>query len=315
MRKILLIRLDKIGDLVCTLPVDQTLDPARYDVHWAISKGMSFVVDAAVPRRKYIELDKSQARESFAKLREHLRREQFDLAVSFQAPWWVSLALWLESVPERVGVRSQWHSFMFFTRGLRQKRSRAIQHEADYNFDLLRFALHMSKSTATPVLKLETTRPAPDDLGEYAVVHPGMAGSALNWPQINYVELIKNMSQQVKIVITGTKADEPWLADIREGLHGHPNVVWRVDKLSATDLLAVLKHARWVLAPSTGVAHLAAALGTRVVALFSPIRVQHPTRWAPRGPRVEIFVPSREGENCMEEISVPNVAAALKVPS
>lgn len=44
-KKVLLIRLDKIGDLICTLPVDQILDPSYYDITWVVQKGMGTIVD------------------------------------------------------------------------------------------------------------------------------------------------------------------------------------------------------------------------------------------------------------------------------
>ena len=34
--KVFFIRLDKIGDLICTLPVDQILDESNYDITWII---------------------------------------------------------------------------------------------------------------------------------------------------------------------------------------------------------------------------------------------------------------------------------------
>lgn len=68
-KKVLLIRLDKIGDLICTLPVDQILDQAEYDVTWIIQKGLGSVVDLGVKNRKYLELDKSAPAEAAKKLR------------------------------------------------------------------------------------------------------------------------------------------------------------------------------------------------------------------------------------------------------
>ncbi|MEN0059029.1 MAG: glycosyltransferase family 9 protein, partial [Bdellovibrio sp.] len=53
----------------------------------------------------------------------------------------------------------------------------------------------------------------------------------------------------------------------------------------------VLGAAKAVIVPSTGIAHLAASLGTPVIGLYSPVRVQHPRRWAARGPQVKILMP------------------------
>ena len=126
-----------------------------------------------------------------------------------------------------------------------------------------------------------------------------------------------------KIVITGTQSDEAILEPIRQALAGNSGIIWLDRKLSGPMLLHVLHGARVVLAPSTGVAHLAASLGRKVIGLYSPVKVQHPTRWAPQGEKVEVLVPDVEcpGKkaclgpqcqhyDCMNRISLESVRSA-----
>ncbi|MBX3034686.1 MAG: glycosyltransferase family 9 protein [Bdellovibrionaceae bacterium] len=337
--KIGLIRLDKIGDLVCTLPVDEVPWLEGHRIRWVISQGMGFIAANSVPGRRFTQLNKDTPWASFRVLRQYLREEKFDFIVSFQAPWWVSLAAWLEKVPVRAGVLSQWHSFLFLNRALRQKRSRAEKHEADYNLDLLAYALNKNpqslperpsarvvegdKANAlfTRVPHMRLRAPTLPDVQErltlahrsYVVVHPGMAGSALNWPQKNYVALIRELSNHHTVAITGTPADEPWLGDIRAGLQGVNNVLWLVGQVTPVELLGVLEQSRLVIAPSTGVAHLAAALGKPVLCFFSPVRVQRAQRWAPRGEKIvclspECFFEKADGAlTSMEKITLDQV--------
>ncbi|WP_374032054.1 hypothetical protein [Bdellovibrio bacteriovorus] len=58
MKRILLIRLDKIGDLICSMPVDQVSFLEGWDKHWVIAKGLGFVPENADPQRKFLELKK-----------------------------------------------------------------------------------------------------------------------------------------------------------------------------------------------------------------------------------------------------------------
>ncbi|RYZ84738.1 MAG: glycosyltransferase family 9 protein, partial [Proteobacteria bacterium] len=168
MKKAVFIRLDKIGDLVCTLPVDQIDGLIDWDITWVIAKGLSFVTDHAEPKRKYIELDKNNPSDSRARLEHFLKELRPDVAISFQAPWWVQLVLWKCRVPVRIGVRSKWDSFFFLNKGLRQKRSRAVQHEADYNLDLVRQMNIAVAETHAPVLKL-VAPPAGNVLSKYGL--------------------------------------------------------------------------------------------------------------------------------------------------
>ncbi|KHD89810.1 MAG: hypothetical protein OM95_01735 [Bdellovibrio sp. ArHS] len=325
MKKVLLIRLDKIGDLICTMCVDQVSFLKDRDVHWVISKGLGFVPDNADPHRKYLELAKDDWRTSLQSLRSFLKDFKPDVAVSFQAPWWVSYALWAENVPVRAGVQSQWHSFLFLNRGLRQRRSQAVQHESDYNLDLLLHAFGVEEEITqekTPELKLlaplNPALLAKHNLtsGQYVVVHPGMAGSALNWPIAKYIEFISAAKKDSLVVLTGTPADEPWLKDIKEHFAGDARVLSLQNQLKATELFTVLKNAKAVVVPSTGVAHMAASLGAHVLGIYSPVRVQHPRRWAARGPHVRIFMPHSQDQDhvdprCMDEISVEDLLKAL----
>jgi ADP-heptose:LPS heptosyltransferase len=342
MKKVVLIRLDKIGDLISTIPVDQAPFLSGSDITWVISKGLSFVPENADPKRKFIELDKNDPWPSFSKLVQFLRNEKPDVAVSFQAPWWVSLALLVAGVPVRAGVQSQWHSFLFLNKALRQKRSEARQHEADYNADLLAFAfdeldkriLSQRHTQGVQYLSplLHMTAPEKIDLSrfglqshQYVIVHPGMAGSALNWPIAKYITLIAELIKDTKVVLTGTAADEKWLTEIKKTYVGNPQVINLQDQLNSKELLSVISEAKAVVCPSTGVAHIAAALGTPLVAMYSPIRVQHPRRWAARGNDVEILLPDSpcqaafncEGESCkyffcMDKISVDSVLQKVK---
>lgn len=324
-KKVLLIRLDKIGDLICTLCVDQVSFLKGCDVQWVISQGLSFIPEHSDPKRSYIELSKNNWQESVQTLRRFLRDYKPDVAVSFQAPWWVNYALWAEKVPVRAGVLSQWHSFLFLNRGLRQRRSQAQQHEADYNLDLLLHAFSINEETLqekTPTLKL--LAPQSSELLEkyslrpqqYVIVHPGMAGSALNWSISNYIHFIEQATETTHIVLTGTAADEAWLKDIKAYFKGHPRVLCLQGLLAPSELFTVLKNAKAVVVPSTGVAHMAASLGVPVLGIYSPMRVQHPRRWAARGEHVQIFVPpvsdiDHVDPHCMDQIKVEDLLKAL----
>lgn len=300
-KKVLFIRLDKIGDLICTLPVDQILDEVDFDITWIVQKGLGAVVDLGIKKRKYLELDKADVANSRLKFKSFITEVKPDIAISFQGPWWVNYELLKARIPIRSGIYSQWHSFLFLNQGLRQKRSQATQHEYDYNKDLVlkTFGLqddnrgHYFKIDQPPALNLlEKFKVTAKN---YIVVHPGMMGSALNWTQKQYIEFIQQQIAKNKtICITGTAADDPYLNQIKEKLAEHAQVRWLQSQLNLKELIIILSHAEFVVAPSTGVAHLAASAGAKVHGIYSPVRVHHPRRWGPRGPQVTIHVP----KNC-----------------
>lgn len=303
MSKILFIRLDKIGDLVCTLCADDHPSLKEDSKHWLISKGLEFIPEHAVPIRKYSSLTKDW--KGFKDLYEILNHDYFDASVSFQCPWWVHFLLFYFRVPIRVGVLSKWHSFLFLNAGLRQKRSRADFHESDYNFELVQVLVEKlkgEKQTAQPTPVLTLAGGKNEILlhkwhlkeNGYFIVHPGMAGSSLNWPQGQYIRFITYFHvafPDLKIVVTGTLADSEYLDEILMRFEGRDFFLGLHGKINSYELLSLLSSSAGILAPSTGVLHLAASLGVPTFGIFSPIKVQHPTRWAPRGPITKTYLP------------------------
>src|SRR4051812_33158446 len=109
--KIALIRLDKIGDLIATLPVDQIAELQGHDVRWVINDSLSFVARNAVPERQFVGIPLQDKAVAEKKLSVFLKDFRPDLGVLFYAPWWVAKTLWMNNVPRRFGRRSQWHSY------------------------------------------------------------------------------------------------------------------------------------------------------------------------------------------------------------
>lgn len=305
--RILFIRLDKIGDLVCTLCSDDHPDLKEYSKHWLISEGLEFIPDHAVPKREFSTLTKDK--QGFFDLYYFLKANQFIASVSFQCPWWVHFLLFYFRVSIRVGVLSQWHSFLFLNQGLRQKRSKADYHESDYNFELVDYLAQKLKygkaSRKTPLLKAPILKlsAGQNDLllhkwhlkaKSYFIIHPGMAGSSLNWPQENYIQFVHSFHSlypDTKIVMTGTANDAEYLDEILFRFEAKDFFVNLQGKVNSFELLSLLESSLGILAPSTGVLHLAASLGTPSFGIFSPIKVQRPTRWAPRGPFTKTYMP------------------------
>ncbi len=330
-QKALFIRVDRIGDLVLTLPVDEITALSHHNVTWWISKGLEFVLENGARKRQFLAIDNKLNWTNFLALFYYLRTQQFTLAVVFHAPWWVSLLVFAARIPVRVGRRSQWYSYLFFNRGLRQSRSKSELHESEYNFRLLEKALG-EPVKERPLLELANSRSAGilDRLGLekklYFVVHPGMAGSARNVNSKFYIELIQQLILQMPVVITGTKSDLEYIAPLQAQFKSNDKILWLNEKLSSDELIAVLQGAKAVIAPSTGVIHLAASTGTKAIGLYSPVTSQHATRWGPRGKFTYVFSPkvSCPGTSdclfqacsqfdCMDQIRVSDVMTLLKL--
>lgn len=272
---------------------------------------------AAWPSKNFIEVDKQFSLSHFFQLVKLLRSFQCERAVVFQAPWFVGLAILIARVPVRIGRWSQWHSFLFFNRGVRQKRSQSHCHESQYNWDLISAAVETDpRALPYPCLRAPEIK-TPYDLRpkEYCVVHPGMMGSALNWSSAQYIQLIQELKQKITVVITGTVSDQAWTAPIQSALGGEKNIICLQEKLKPQELLKVLEQAQFVVAPSTGVIHLAAALGTPVVGIYSHRQKESVVRWGPLTDKKLIFAPpsdAPESAIAMEQVSPDHVLKSIE---
>ncbi|GAA0531038.1 glycosyl transferase [Saccharopolyspora subtropica] len=152
----------------------------------------------------------------------------------------------------------------------------------------------------------------------YVVVHPAASVPARQWPAFRCKAAVRALARSGRrVVVTGTLADRELTARIAgdDGL----DLAGRTD---LRQLAAVLAGAEAVVAPNTGPAHLAAAVGTPVVSLFAP--VVRAARWAPYGVPVVVLgdqrAPCRDsrarfcpvpGHPCLSRVTADQVVAAV----
>ena len=116
--------------------------------------------------------------------------------------------------------------------------------------------------------------------GGPVILHPGSGSAAKNWPLERYLELARRLA-------AGTEFNPVFLLGEAEASMGSRlGVEFPVlAGLSVLEAAAVLATCELTVANDSGIAHLAAAGGARVVALFGPT---DPFLWGPRGPRASV---------------------------
>ncbi|RYG60440.1 hypothetical protein EON80_24710, partial [bacterium] len=128
--------------------------------------------------------------------------------------------------------------------------------------------------------------------GRLIAIHPGMGGSALNWPENYYVDLARALLKEGHtVLLTGGHLEAHLIERIQSELKDDSAKLITytgIDpgstppKFLGVDYLAALFHeASVVVAPSTGPLHVAVALKKGVVSFYPPIRVQSALRWGP----------------------------------
>jgi ADP-heptose:LPS heptosyltransferase len=168
---------------------------------------------------------------------------------------------------------------------------------------------------------IATAAGPPPAAAPYVVVHPGASVTARAWsPESNAALVDALVASGRRVVVTGGPGEES--LTVRVAGPPRPDVIDLGGQVDVAGLAAVLAGAEVVVAPNTGPAHLAAAVGTPVVSLFAP--TVPAARWRPWG------VPHRllgdqdiscagcrarvcpvPGHPCLETVPVHDVVAAV----
>lgn len=100
------------------------------------------------------------------------------------------------------------------------------------------------------------------------------------WPAERFAEIAERLASALNatIVLTGAPEDRPISDALRANLPQATRVIDLVGTQDLVTLAAVLERLAVLVTPDTGPMHLAAAVGTPVVALFGPAT---PERWGP----------------------------------
>jgi hypothetical protein len=107
--------------------------------------------------------------------------------------------------------------------------------------------------------------------GNYAVIHPFSGSARKNWPLAKFRALAEKLERVMPVKWCAGEEDPPLAGAAR------------IDNLG--ELASWLAKARMYIGNDSGITHLAAAVGTAVLALFGPT---DPEVWAPRGPHVRV---------------------------
>ncbi len=304
-RHLLLVRTDHLGDMLLTLPVVRAVK-AVYP-HCRVSVLASAANAAAAqhhPEVEHVEIDPREAKHSglggVRSLARQIRRLDCDVAVVAHPTPRLAAALWLARIPIRVGTGYRAYSLLFNRRVYEHRSRPPVQHEAVYNLRLLRPLGIVQEEPSSVPWRVDPQESAAVEAllhrcgvarADLFAIHPGNAGSALNWPPDTYAALGKRLlAPATRIVVTGGQGERPLTAAVARAIGD--GAVDLGGLLTLPQLAALLRRCTLYLGSSTGPTHLAAAVGTPVVALFSPLCSNAPQRWRPIGERVRVLQPS-----------------------
>jgi ADP-heptose:LPS heptosyltransferase len=288
--RVLIARLDNLGDVLLAGPAVRAVAGSA-DVtllsgpNGRPAAGLLPGVDSVIEfRAPWIDPDHHRVdRTAIATLVDELRSRAFDQAIvltSFhQSPLPLALLLRLADVPTIAAISTDFPGTLLDVRHSVPDEL----HEVERNLSLVaalgyRLPAHDDGRLAIDALDA-FRRPIQ---GEYVVVHPGASVPARAWATAaNRRAVAALVDAGYTVVVTGSRAERALTEAVSCTAGPQCPVLDLGGRTTFTELAEVLAGATAVVVGNTGIAHLAAAVGTPVVSVYAP--TVPASRWHPWG--------------------------------
>jgi heptosyltransferase-3 len=332
-KNILLVRTDRIGDVVLTLPL-----AGMIKTHYPKCK-VSFLVrnytkDILINHPfvdEIVVLDEEKGSANIFSNLKRISEKKYDACIIVNPTFKISLLLFLSGIRKRIGTGYRWYSFLFNEKVF-EHRKYAEKHELEFNVNMLQkigidesineknvlYNLQVDKESLVHIEKVLNDEKI--DLEKpLIIIHPGSGGSSIDLPINKFIELIQKLiDEKVQIIISGNNQE----IDICNQLAVSKSIKNFAGKFNLTQLTALISKTNVFISNSTGPIHIAAALGKFTVGFYPKILSCSKERWGPYTEKKLVYIPELDCKNCdrrqceqldcMESINIDSVYSDLK---
>ncbi|NLO91826.1 MAG: glycosyltransferase family 9 protein [Elusimicrobia bacterium] len=296
-RKILVVRTDRLGDLVLSLPFLRALRTAYPGAEITLV-ARSFASEIVSHEADYI------IGPDTPDLKRELRLRAFDLAIDMYYGYELATAFLCRSSGARwrAGFDIGGRGFLFNVRVPALERKHFIDETAD-----ILSALEVPQELKPPSVEVRRGDAAAASAllagkglasAALAAVHPGGFYQQQRWPAARFVGLLNRLhaSKGFSFLLFGGPGDSDLLASIASGLKGPHLAAAGLDLRLAA---ALMGRASLFIGNNSGPLHLACALGLPTVSTMGPT---DPVRWAPVGLRNAVVRKEKVEDITVEEM-------------
>ena len=325
---ILIIKLRHIGDVLLSTPVLRALREAYPDARLTmlVNRGTEEILAHNPDVNEVVCLEKGSwdAQWRFV---QSLRRRAFDCVIDLTDGDRSAVISLATGAPMRVGFNAEhrWRGLLYSAVAAPRPTD---QHRVEYDLCALRH-LGLDPKPGTPVLYVshaenvavetwlrESGLTSSTNAPPLLWLQPGARYSLKVWPHERFVELADRLTDRFscRVLLGGDQREREIAEQIARNMREPPKVV--AGKLSLLQFAALVKRCALFVGNDGGAMHIAAAMGTPVVALFGPT---YPRRWGPRGVPSQVIYKGldcracyhptclRGDDSCMQQITVDEV--------
>ena len=330
MRNLLIIKLRYIGDVLLATPTVRAIKAARPDVRvtMMVNRETEDVLSGNPDLDEIIVLDKGSLTAQ-SRLIAGLRHRQFDTVIDLTDGDRSAFLSWVSGAPVRIGFNDEhrWRG-RYYTQVIQPIPG--MRHRIERDLEALKPMSIQAESKDPQLWLTPEEEKSADQLLEQlgvqrspsmVILQPGARYWFKAWPPERFAELADHLTAQYgcQVLIGGSEQDIDLAQQIRQIAKCSPVIM--AGRTTIKQFAAIAKKSALYVGSDSGAMHIAAAVGTPVVALFGP---SNPAEWGPRGKVTEViykgldcrtcFHPTchRGEQNCMKLISVGEVETASK---
>ncbi|QEH44511.1 glycosyltransferase family 9 protein [Aggregatibacter actinomycetemcomitans] len=324
MKKVLVIRNDKLGDFMLAWPAFAMLKASDPSLKLtALVPTYTAEIARACPYLDEVIVDvPKRDKAAFQRLMNDIKAQRFDAMISFFSNTHNAKLAWKCRIPYRLAPATKWVQF-FYNHRLVQRRSQSAKPEFAYNLDLARrFLQDQSIAVVEPRPPyLSFPKSAVDFQREFLCgqlnvdsskkwifVHSGSGGSANNLSLAQYAALIQGLLAQFDAyVILTAGPNESEKAHELAGLVQDARVAVYDKNNGLVDFAHSLACADLFIAGSTGPLHLSGALNVPTIGFYPSRRSATPLRWQPLNDKDKhlAFCPSNDKASQTDLSKIP----------
>lgn len=326
MKRLLVVRLGSLGDLVHTLPAVSAIRrtyPA-VDIHWLVDAVHRDFL-ALVPLLTSVVVLRDRTAGAWLAARGELRALDLDVALDFQGLL-KSAALARLSGARRVigftrraareGLAAPFYSERVDAETGQHviEKNLALAGAIGVTTDALEFPLAEVDSAAVDAIRRQ-------GLGRYALINPGAAWPNKRWPPASFGQVARllHARHELRSVVLWGPGERPLADDIVASSGGAAHAA---PETTIRDLVALSRHAALIVSGDTGPLHIAAAVGVPAVGVFGPTNPKRNGPWREADVSISRYEVCdchyerrcrRDDEHwCLGTITVDEVAAAIE---
>jgi ADP-heptose:LPS heptosyltransferase len=282
-KKVLLIKLSSLGDVIFNIPLANALKFAGYEVTWLVSeKGIHVVennpcVDKAILAPVVKWKKRGLSFESFKEylgILKQLRAEKFDIAIDAQMM--LKSLYWMLFCGAKRRIISKEARELAILGGNEWIDDISYAPDSPIVLNYLKYANHLGiypeqimvtlpPRTEEQIKKIDILLQDLDKSKPLVVIAPATTWENKHWSVDSWKSVVDNISQNCNIVFTGGPGDKDLIERISGG-----RFLNLAGKTEIIELAEVFSRASLVIAPDSGSAHLAWATGKpAVIAIFT----------------------------------------------